>query len=94
MIPLYYINQFKTDCMLVRIGLSGLPLTEHYRLGQLIQQTADQLNRRVVIIGSGDLSHRLREDGPYGLSKEGPEYDERIMDVMGRAAFDELLDFD
>ena len=94
MIPLYYINQCCTDYQLVRIGLSGLPLPDHYLLGQLILQTADSLDRRTVIIGSGDLSHKLREDGPYGLSKEGPEYDERIMDVMGRAAFDELLDFD
>ena len=94
MVPLYYVNHFYRNYLLVRIGLSGLPLTEHYRLGQMIQQTADSLNRRVVIIGSGDLSHKLREDGPYGLSKEGPEYDERIMDVMGRAAFDELFDFD
>ena len=94
MIPLYYVNQRYRDYQLVRIGLSGLPLTDHYRLGQMIQQTADSLGRRVVVIGSGDLSHKLRKDGPYGLSKEGPEYDERIMDVMGRAAFDELLDFD
>jgi AmmeMemoRadiSam system protein A len=47
-----------------------------------------------VIIGSGDLSHKLKKDGPYGLAKEGPEYDERVMDVLGRAAFDELLEFD
>lgn len=94
MIPLYYINQYFINYQLVRIGLSGLPLTDHYRLGQLIRQTADSLCRRVVIVASGDLSHKLREDGPYGLSKEGPEYDERIMDVMGRAAFDELLGFD
>ena len=94
MIPLYYINQYYTGYQLVRIGLSGLPLTDHVRLGQLISQTADSLDRRTVIVGSGDLSHKLREDGPYGLSKEGPEYDKRIMDVMGRAAFDELLDFD
>ena len=94
MIPLYYVNQRYRDYQLVRIGLSGLPLTDHYRLGQMIQQTADSLGRRVVVIGSGDLSHKLRKDGPYGLSKEGPEYDERIMDVMGRAAFDKLFDFD
>ena len=93
-IPLYYVNQFYTDYKLVRIGLSGLTLPDHYRLGQMIQQTGNALGRRVMIIGSGDLSHKLREDGPYGLAKEGPEYDERIMDVMGRAAFDELLDFD
>ena len=93
-IPLYYVNQFLTDYRLVRIGLSGLPLTDHYHLGQLIRQTAEKLDRRTVIIGSGDLSHRLKEDGPYGLAEEGPEYDERIMDVLSRAAFDELLDFD
>ena len=46
-----------------------------------------------MIIGSGDLSHKLKEDGPYGFQKEGPEYDERIMDVMGRGAFGELFDF-
>ena len=94
LIPLYYVNQFLTDYRLVRIGLSGLPLTDHYHLGQLIRQTAEKLDRRTVIIGSGDLSHRLKKDGPYGLAKEGPEYDERIMDVLSRAAFDELLDFD
>ena len=94
LIPLYYVNQFLTDYRLVRIGLSGLPLTDHYHLGQLIRQTAEKLDRRTVIIGSGDLSHKLKADGPYGLAKEGPEYDERIMDVLSRAAFDELLDFD
>ena len=46
------------------------------------------------MIGSGDLSHKLLEEGPYGFAEEGPEYDERIMDVMGRAAFEELFDFD
>ncbi|MDO4990063.1 MAG: AmmeMemoRadiSam system protein A [Eubacteriales bacterium] len=94
MIPLYYVNHYLQNYKLVRIGLSGLPLAEHYRLGRMIQQTADKLGRRVAFIGSGDLSHKLREDGPYGFAKEGPDYDGRIMDVMGRAAFDELLDFD
>ena len=94
MIPLYYVNHFYQDYKLIRIGLSGLPLTEHYHLGQMIQQIANQLDRRVVFIGSGDLSHKLRKEGPYGYAKEGPDYDDRIMDVMGRAAFDELLDFD
>ena len=94
MIPLYYIDHYYHDYKLVRIGLSGLPLADHYRLGQLVQQAAEQLDRRVLFIGSGDLSHKLLPEGPYGFAAEGPAYDERIMDVMGRAAFDELLDFD
>ena len=94
MIPLYYLDRFWRDYRLVRIGLSGLSLAAHYRLGQMIRETADALDRRVLFIGSGDLSHKLKEDGPYGFAAEGPVYDERIMDVMGRAAFDELLTFD
>ena len=59
----------------------------------MYKKTAELLGRNTVIIGSGDLSHKLKEDGPYGFQKEGPEYDARIMDVMGRAAFGELLIF-
>ncbi len=93
MTPLYFINQYWKEYQLVRIGLSGLPLVEHYRLGQHIAKTAELLERRTVLVGSGDLSHRLKEDGPYGFREEGPAYDKRIMDVMGSAAFGELLDF-
>lgn len=93
MVPLYFVNQYVKDYQLVRIGLSGLPLKRHYQLGQYIQETAKLLNRTTVLIASGDLSHRLKEDGPYGYRKEGPEYDSRIMDVMGKAAFGDLFSF-
>lgn len=96
MIPLYFLNQHMDpdSYRVVRIGLSGLPLTDHYLLGQKICEAVDKTDRRVVLIASGDLSHKLKKDGPYGLDENGPVYDERIMDVMGRAQFDELLDFD
>ena len=61
----------------------GLPLAVHYELGQCIRKAAELLDRNIAVIGSGDLSHKLKEDGPYGFQKEGPEYDARIMDVMG-----------
>lgn len=93
MVPLYFVNQYWKDYKLVRIGLSGLPLTAHYELGECIQETAEMLGRNTVIIGSGDLSHRLKEEGPYGFQKEGPEYDRRIMDVMERGDFGELFQF-
>lgn len=93
MVPLYFVNQYWTGYRLVRIGLSGLPLTAHYRLGQCIRAAAQSLGRNTVVIASGDLSHKLKEDGPYGYQKEGPVYDARIMDVMGRGAFGELLEF-
>lgn len=93
MVPLYFVNQYWKDYKLVRIGLSGLTPSMHYEMGQRIQETSRVLDRNVVIIGSGDLSHRLKEDGPYGYQKEGPEFDRRIMEVMGKGDFEELLKF-
>ena len=93
MVPLWFIRKNYTGGKIVRIGLSGLPLTDHYRFGQMIAQAAEDLGRRTVLIASGDLSHKLQDYGPYGFAKEGPEYDRRIMDVCGRAAFGELFDF-
>ncbi len=94
MVPLYFVDQVVTDYRLVRIGLSGLPLPDHYALGQMIRKAVEQTGRKVVLIASGDLSHKLQEYGPYGFAKEGPEYDARIMDAAGRAAFGEMLEFD
>ncbi|MBQ3867076.1 MAG: AmmeMemoRadiSam system protein A, partial [Clostridia bacterium] len=93
MVPLWFIRQKYSGGELVRIGLSGLPLTDHYRLGQYIARAAEETGKRAVLIASGDLSHKLHEYGPYGFAEEGPEYDRRIMDVCGRAAFGELFDF-
>lgn len=93
MVPLYFVKQFCRDYKIVRIGLSGLPLTRHYELGECIREAAERLHRKTVIIASGDLSHRLKEDGPYGYREEGPAYDERIMEVMGAGDFSKLFDF-
>ena len=94
MVPLYFVRNKYKGAKIVRIGLSGLPLSEHYRLGQMIREAVDRTGRRVVLIASGDLSHKLQDYGPYGFAEEGPQYDARIMDVCGRAAFGELFDFD
>ena len=93
-VPLYFISRAAGKLpKVVRVGLSGLPLAEHYKFGRLIAETAERLGRRAVVVASGDLSHKLKADGPYGFSPDGPVYDERVMDVMGRAAFGELFDF-
>ncbi len=94
MVPLWFIRKRYAGGKIVRIGLSGLPLTDHYRLGQIIAGAAEKSGKRIVLIASGDLSHKLKEYGPYGFAPEGPQYDRRIMDTMGRTAFGELFDFD
>lgn len=94
MIPLYFINQHYRDYKLVRIGLSGFDSTEHYRLGMCITETADMLNRDIVLIASGDLSHKLLAEGPYGYAEEGPAFDRQVTQAMEQGDFLKFLTFD
>jgi Uncharacterized conserved protein len=91
LIPLRFLNEFCAGFQLVRIGLSGLSPLSHYRLGMCIGRAAEELDRRVVVIASGDLSHKLTRDGPYGFAPEGPEFDRRTADALSRGDFWELL---
>lgn len=93
LIPLYFLNKEFSSYKLVRIGLSGLPPAEHYRLGQCIAETALRLDRRVVLIASGDLSHKLLEEGPYGFAPEGPEFDRQATEAMAQGDFLRFLTF-
>ena len=59
MVPLWFIRKKYAGGKIVRIGLSGLPLTDHYCLGQIIARAAADTGTRAVLIASGDLSHKL-----------------------------------
>ncbi len=93
MVPLYFINQFYKDYELVRIGLSGETLLKHYEFGTYIKETAKKLDRKVVIVASGDMSHCLKLEGPYGFKVEGVEYDQNLVQTLKHANFMELFDY-
>ena len=94
MVPLWFITKKYKDFKLVRTGLSGYDLLKHYEYGMMIKDAVESLERRVVYIASGDLSHKLQDYGPYGFAEEGPVYDKRIMEVCSGGRFGELFDFD
>lgn len=94
MVPLYFVNKYYTDYKLVRIGISGLSFMEHYEFGRCISETAERLGRKVVFIASGDLSHMLKDEGPYGYSDEGPEFDKEVTEAMSSGDFMRFLTFD
>lgn len=78
----------------LRIGLSGLNSATHYQFGQIISKISEELDRRTVFIASGDLSHKLKADGPYGFVPEGPKFDGEVMENLGSADFLKLLTMD
>ena len=92
MIPLYFLNKYLKNYKVVRIGISGLSPFTHYRFGQCIKEAVGDKN--VLLIASGDLSHCLKEDGPYGYKEEGPLFDHDIITAWKNSDFMRFLTFD
>ena len=93
-LPLYFLQEAGVDCPTLRIGLSGFSPLQHYQLGQCAAKAVDKLGRRAVFVASGDLSHKLRDDGPYGYAPEGPVFDRRVTAAMASGDFLQFLTMD
>lgn len=94
MVPLYFVNKYYTDYKLVRISISGLSFIEHYKFGKCIKNIAEESNKTVVFIASGDLSHMLKNEGPYGYREEGHIFDREATRAMKSGDFLQFLKFD
>ena len=95
LIPLYFINKQYAKYKLARLSFSGMPFITHYNYGKLIQEIIKgEPDKRFVFIASGDLSHMLKEDGPYGYVDEGPLFDKTICDILKNGDFFELFSID
>jgi len=87
MVPMWFIDKAYTDYKCVRISQSGMEPLIHYQFGKCIEQAVEDEHRRAVLIASGDLSHKLKTDGPYGFTEEGPEYDAYVTNALKEADF-------
>jgi MEMO1 family protein len=90
LIPLRFILNDTFHPPIVRIGLAGVSREIHIALGQHLVEVANQLHRRIAIIASGDLSHRLKVDGPYGFDPSGPRFDAQVIHALEHNDLDAL----
>ena len=95
MVPLYYLEKagFKDGCI-VAITFAMLPFKDLYRFGEAIKKAVEALGRRVAVIASGDLSHRLTRDAPAGYNPLGKEYDRQIVENVKEYNTTKLLEMD
>ncbi len=94
MVPLYFINQYYSSYKVVRMGLSGLSSMDHYHMGMIIREAVERLGRKAVFIASGDLSHVLKDDGPYGRDSSGEQYDQILVNSLKQGDFATVLNLD
>ena len=91
MIPLHFLHAYTHNFRVVRLGISGLSPLDHYNFGKCVARAVETLGRRAVFIASGDLSHKLTPEGPYGFAPEGPRFDKACMKYLEEGDFLKLL---
>lgn len=99
-IPLWFVDEAYAEAgrtpryEVVRLGIAGLPFEDHRTLGRLVARAIARTGRRAVFVASGDLSHKLTSDGPYGFAPEGPRFDAQIGDLFASGDLARLFTFD
>lgn len=94
MVPLWFMCEGSHNFELVAMSCSNLPLPQLYQAGELIRQAAAGLKRKIVIIASGDQSHKVSDKSPYGAVPEGALFDNLLTDCLSASDLPRLLAID
>jgi AmmeMemoRadiSam system protein A len=70
------------------LGVSGWPLHRFVAFGAWLQTRLR--DRSAILIASGDLSHRLTPDAPYGFRPQGPLFDRLVIDALRARAWEQI----
>ncbi|MGB4748552.1 MAG: AmmeMemoRadiSam system protein A [Bacillota bacterium] len=91
LVPLYYLKKqgFSKPVVVVNIGF--LPYLDLYVFGQIINKSAAEIGRKIGVLASGDLSHRLKPGAPAGFNPRGIVFDETLMEYLGEFAVEKIL---
>jgi len=93
LVPLYYLDKAGLgDKPIVAISVGMLDNIQLYMVGKLIQEAARNAGRRVAVVASGDMSHRLKDEGPYDFHPDGSRFDLMVRELMSQGDVEGLLD--
>lgn len=91
MVPLSMLGDALEDKKVVVINYGLLAVDTLYQFGQLLTSTLEEQNKKTIIVASGDLSHYLSKDGPYGLREEGVIFDKLYVEAFEKGNWQQLL---
>ena len=94
-VPLFFLaKDFKGEIQTYLMGLEE-PKFYFEKGKKLYQKVGGGLSSaKIAIIASGDLSHCLKEDGPYGFHPDGPKFDKDLIEALKKKDIEKILKLD
>ncbi len=94
LVPLYFLAELLPSVGLVALSQATGAPDRALAQGRAIARAAKAAGKRVCVIGSGDMSHRVNEESPYGAAPDGPRFDKAIVRAFERDEAESLLSLD
>lgn len=93
MVPLSFLDPDNAYPLVV-ISFTGLPAESHASFGRAIRRAAERVGRRIALVASGDLSHRLIPSAPAGYSPRAHFFDEELVRLLSSGDFHGVASMD
>jgi len=91
-VPLFFLAKaFKGKIETFLIGIE--PPEFYFEEGKKAYKKMDK-NKKYALISSGDMSHCLKEDGPYGFQPDGPKFDKELIESLKKKDIANILKLD
>lgn len=91
-VPLSFLApDFKGEIKTYLIGLESPQF--YFEEGKKLYNTLNE-DKKYALIASGDLSHCLKEDGPYGFNPDGPKFDKALTEALEKKDVETILTLD
>lgn len=92
MVPLYSLHKLGYTKPICVLGIS-YEAEDHYRFGVALAVWAKETQKNIIFIGSGDMSHALKDSGPYAFNPAGSQFDAQVIEAVRAGHEETLLDF-
>jgi len=93
-VPLYFLGK-GLSCRVETFMTKMDSVRDHFEAGRdYYSKELSKSKEKTALIASGDLSHRLKPDGPYGLHADGAKFDGALLDGLKKKDIAAILDLD
>jgi aromatic ring-opening dioxygenase LigB subunit len=93
-VPLYYLMKNLPDLPIEELSITFDSYKDHYQWGKKEGKKYQHGPKRIAFVASGDLSHCLKADGPYGFNPAGPLFDRKLIELIKKKNIEGILNLD
>lgn len=90
-VPLYFLaKDFNGEIETYLMGLEN-PKSYFEKGKEIFKSKIENSKLKIALIASGDTSHVLKEQGPYGFHSQGPKFDKELIESLKKKNIENIL---